>query len=93
MKKILFLSTLSVRYLYISGCQVEYRDRSFSTYARKGKGGQAKAYAMCAIGERFDASKYVRKNVAFCTYFLICLYARYFYHTLLSLVLTFITVS
>ena len=38
-----------------------------------------------------DTSKYVRKKVPFCTYFVIVSYTGDFYHTLLSLASTFIT--
>ena len=62
--------------------------------AHTGRGhSRVKAYAMLTKGEvGVDKSKYVRKNIPFCTYFVIFSYARYFYHTLLFLALIFITV-
>ena len=58
----------------------------------QGKRGQAKVYTICTGGRETDTFKYVNKEVPFCMYFVIFSYARYFYHTLQSLVMTFITV-
>ena len=41
------------------------RGHSFSTYAQRGEGGQAKAYAMRTRREGACTWKYVRKNVPF----------------------------
>ena len=50
----------------------------------RARGGQVKAYAMPTIGGREDdTSMYLHRKAHFCRYFII--YARYFYHTLLSL--------
>ena len=58
----------------------------------KGGGGQAKAYAIRTREEGVDRPKYLLQKVPFCMDFVIFSYAKYFYHTLLSLVTTFISV-
>ena len=71
---------------------IHIRGHSFSTYVQRGRGltqrgrGQAKLYAMRTMGEGAYTWKYVRKNVPFCTCFVIFSYAGRFYHTSLSLV-------
>ena len=55
-------------------------------YARRGEGGRAKAYTKCTRREGVHTYKYVRKSVPFLHVSVIFSYARYFYHTLLSLV-------
>ena len=60
------------------------RGHSFSTYAQRGKGVKQKR-TPCVQGGGAYTWKYVRKNVPFCTCFVIFSYAGSFYHTLFSL--------
>ena len=62
--------------------------RSFSTYARTGEGVKQE-YMLCIQGE--EGLTHARKS-PFCMYFVVFPYERYFHHTLMSLVTTFITV-
>ena len=54
--------------------------------------GSSKIVRHAYKGEGADTFTYVRTKVAFCTCFLILAYARYSYHTFLSLESTFIIV-
>ena len=56
-----------------------------------GRGGLAKVHAMCTRGMGLTHLATYAK-VPFCMYFILFLYARPFNHTLLTLVMTFITV-
>ena len=69
-------------------CNFWLMGHSFSKYAQRGTGSQAKVYTM---QHGIYKCKHVCKNVIFCMCF-VFYYDRKFYHTLLSLALTFITV-
>ena len=57
---------------------------SFSTYAQRGRGVKQKRTPCIHGGMGAYTWKYVRKNVPFCTCFVILSYAGSFYHALLS---------
>ena len=67
------------------------RGHSFSTCARKRRG-SSKRIPHAYKGEEADTTKCVRIKVPYFMHFVIFSYAKYFYHTLLSLVTAFVTV-
>ena len=78
-------------YNHIRICQEASRGHLLSTQPRKG-GGVEQKRNQCVEGERVNFFQYPRTNVPLCMHFVIFSYARYFYHTLLSLATVFTVV-
>ena len=88
--QLLLLSRLLVHTLTIFVFLVPFLGvHSFFTYARRGKGSNKSVYDTFK-GEWVDTTNYVRNEALFLMYFVMFSYAKYFCHTFLSLVMTFI---